>query len=249
MTPAQAIPKSGSRPEVRTPPGETERSPVRAAARPRLRVLVVDEPGIMREGVSALLEDIPEIEVVGSASVGLEALKAAAALQAQVVVLELPPGMRGGSRLISTLKSQLAGTRVIVLTFHREASIVEAALRAGADGYVLKSDGRAELFSAVASVSAGKNFVSPSLRRPGPQGETLAWQNRESAPTPDLTERELQVIRLIAAGRRTREIAKLLSLSHKTIEKHRTSLMRKLRLRNATAVAAYAIMTGIADES
>ncbi len=248
MTPAQATPKPGSRPEVRNPPGENERPVMHAGVRSRLRVLVVDEPGIMREGVGALLEGIPEIEVIGSASIGIEALKAAAALQAQVVVLELPAGMRGGSRLISSLKSQLKGIRVIVLTFHREASIVEAALRAGADGYVLKSDSRAELFAAVANVSAGKNFVSPSLRRRVSQGENTSPKDAAPASTPELTERELQVIRLIAAGRRTREIAKFLSLSHKTIEKHRTSLMRKLGLRNATAVAAYAIMTGIADE-
>ena len=102
----------------------------RAAARSRLRVLVVDEPGILREGVSALLEGIPEIEVIGSAPVGVDALRAAAALQAQVIVLELPQGARGGSRLISTFKAQLPESRIIVLTFHRETSIVEAALRA-----------------------------------------------------------------------------------------------------------------------
>jgi DNA-binding NarL/FixJ family response regulator len=232
MTAAQATSRSGSRAE----PPES-----RAALRPRLRVLVVDEPGIMREGVSALLEDIPEIEVIGSAPVGIEALKTAAALQAQMIVLELPVGARGGSRLIATFKAQLPGSHVIVLTFHREASIVEAALRAGADGYVLKSDSRAELFAAIASITAGKTFVTPSLRR-------LAAADELAVRTPELTERELQVIRLIAAGRRTREIAKLLSLSHKTIEKHRTSLMRKLGLRNATAVAAYAIMTGLAEE-
>lgn len=248
MTAGLATPKSGARPDGRTLPSESERSATRTGTRPRLRVLVVDEPGIMREGVAALLEDIPEVEVIGCAPVGLEGLKAAAALQAQLVVLDLPPGARGGSRLISTFKSQLAGTRVLVLTFHREASIVDAALRAGADGYVLKSDSRAELFAAVASISASKTFVSPSLYRRGPQGEILSPQNGTPAPAPDLTERELQVMRLIAAGRRTREIAKLLSLSHKTIEKHRTSLMRKLGLRNATAVAAYAIMSGIADE-
>jgi DNA-binding NarL/FixJ family response regulator len=109
---------------------------------------------------------------------------------------------------------------------------------------VLKSDSRAELFAAIASIMAGKSFISPSLRQ---RASSRQRPPPAAAKAPQLTERELQVVRLIAAGRRTREIARLLSLSHKTIEKHRTSLMRKLGLRNATAVAAYAIMTGLAE--
>ena len=220
---------------------------VMTPARSRLRTLVVDEPGLLREGVSALLESIPEIEVVGTAPVGIGALQAAAALQAQLIVLELPPGARGGARLIAAFKSQLPGTRVIVLTSHRETSIVDSALRAGADGYVLKSDSRAELFACLASIIANRGFLSPSVARQGAQAGSLSRGSPDSSP-PELTDRELQVIRLIAAGQRTREIAKTLSLSHKTIEKHRASLMRKLRLRNATAVAAYATMNGLAEE-
>jgi DNA-binding NarL/FixJ family response regulator len=210
------------------------------------RTLVVHEPGLFREGVGALLEAVPEIEVVGYAGVGIEALKTAAALQAQLIVLELPEGARNGPRLISSFKSQLPGLRVIVITPRSEAVVVEATLRAGADGYVLKSDSRAELFAAIASIIGGKRFISPSLRQRTKREEHSAAA-AGAAKTPELTERELQVMRFIAAGRRTREIARLLSLSHKTIEKHRTSLMRKLGLRNATAVAAYAIMAGLAE--
>ncbi len=215
-----------------------------ANARMRLRTLVVHEPGLFREGICALLESVPEIEVVGHTAVNIDALKIAAALQAQLIVLELPEGTHNGPRLISTLQAQLPGLHVIVLTSHVEPGVVEAALRAGAEGYVLKSDGRAELFAAVASIIGGKTFISPSLR------QRISPRERQppaAAPAVDLTERELQVMRLIATGRRTREIARLLSLSHKTIEKHRTSLMRKLGLRNATAVAAYAIMAGLAE--
>lgn len=227
MSPVRAISHSGSH----------------AGTRLRLRTLVVHEPGLFRDGVCALLEATPEIEVIGTGAVGADALQTAAALQAQLVVLEFPEDARNGPRLISAFKSQLPGLRLIVLTSHSEAAVVEAALRVGADGYVLKSDSRAELFTAIASIMGGKNFISPSLRQRVPSRE----RSQAATSAPDLTERELQVIRLIAAGRRTREIARLLSLSHKTIEKHRTSLMRKLGLRNATAVAAYAIMAGLAE--
>lgn len=186
---------------------------------------------------------MPELEVVGHAGVGIEALKTAAALQAQLIVLEIPEGARHGPRLISSFKSLLPGLHLIVITPHSEPAVVEAALRAGADGYLLTSDSRAELFAAIANIIGGKSFISPSLRQRASR-EGLA---PSAASTPELTERELQVMRLIAGGRRTREIARILSLSHKTIEKHRTSLMRKLGLRNATAVAAYAIMAGLAE--
>jgi two-component system, NarL family, response regulator NreC len=216
-----------------------------AGTRLRLRTLVAHEPGLFCEGVTALLDLAPEIEVVGHAEVGIDALKTAAALQAQLVLLELPEGARKGPRLISSLKSQLHGLRVIVLAHHCRAAAVEATLRAGADGYVLKSDSRAELFAAIASIAGGKSFISPSLRQRDPTRERAS--KAAAAAAPELTDRELQVMRFIAGGRRTREIAKMLSLSHKTIEKHRASLMRKLGLRNATAVAAYAIASGLAE--
>ncbi|HKU14395.1 MAG TPA: response regulator transcription factor [Steroidobacteraceae bacterium] len=130
-----------------------------------------------------------------------------------------------------------------------EDHLIEAAVRAGAEGYVLKTDSRDDLFDAVRSVAAGKRFTSPSVRGYLIRGSVLE-RDAPRAPAPraiELTQREREVISLIAAGRRTREIAQALSLSHKTIEKHRATLMRKLGLRNASAVAAYAIAHGLAD--
>ncbi len=240
MTSAQAPPKASRRPDA----VQTERPPGRASSRVSVRVLVVDEPGIMRDGLCALLAAIPQVEIVGSASIGTEAVRVAASLRAEIIVLELPQGPRNGPALIATFKELMPAVRIIVLTFHREEAIVEAALRAGADGYVLKSDGRDDLLGAV----AGKIFISPAVRRRVSPAEPGASGSQRSDAAPELTERERQVIRLIAAGRRTLEIARLLSLSHKTIEKHRASLMRKLGLRNATAVTAYAILNGIVDD-
>ena len=248
MMPFQALPKASHRPDGRPAAAPGERATSRGTGRARLRILVVDEPGIMREGLCALLAGMPDIDVVGSTAIGLEALRGALSLQAEMIILELPHEARGGPRLIATIKSQLPEVRLIVLTFHREEPIVEAVLRAGADGFVLKSDSREVLFSAVVNVAAGKLSISPTLRGHRARGELAAARDAARAGAATLTEREQQVIRLIAAGHRTREIAKLLSLSHKTIEKHRTSLMRKLGLRNATAVAAYAIVNGFADD-
>jgi two-component system response regulator NreC len=244
----QALPKTSRRSGTPSGHAQSGAGPTARAAL-HVRVLVVDEKGIMREGLCALLVRMKEIEVVGTAPITTEALRSAASLRPDVVILDFPQTPLNGPKLIFSLKRELPGVRVIVLTFHAEGHLIEAALRAGADGYVLKSDSREELFRAVLNVSGGKSFISPALHGRIVRGYVGIpdADGKQRADGVQFTDRERQVIRLIAAGRRTREIAELLSLSYKTIEKHRTSLMRKLGVRNATAVAAYAIAHGLAD--
>jgi DNA-binding NarL/FixJ family response regulator len=244
----QASARTSWRHDSRSPGARGEPAPARH--RGSIRVLVVDEKGIMRDGLCALLAVMPDIEIVGSVSAGADASRAVASLRPTVIVIDFPPLPLKGPKLIAALKTQAPDAHVLVLSFHRESRLIEAALQAGAAGYVLKSDRRDDLFEAVLSVAAGKRFLSPSIR-----GRAIRSDGRapaaERTPVPssvDLTDRERQVIRLIAGGRRTREIAQALSLSHKTIEKHRASLMRKLGLRNASAVAAHAIAHGLAED-
>ncbi|TLY88803.1 MAG: response regulator transcription factor, partial [Gammaproteobacteria bacterium] len=146
------------------------------------------------------------------------------------------------------LKHRWPEVRVLVLTVRRDEMFIETALRAGADGYVLKSDSRAELFNAVHRVASGKGYISPSAldRMVTAYAKTSDRLPGRPRPAGALTSREQEVITLIAKGYRTREMAQLMSLSHKTVEKHRTNLMRKLGLRSAAAVAAYAITHGFA---
>ncbi len=216
------------------------------AARPRgrPRVLVVDERGIMRDALCALLEASKECEVVGAESSVPEALRASANARANLAIVELSRSARGGSEPVADLKAARPDVRILVLTSRREDHLVDAALRAGADGYVLKNDSRSELFAALRCIAAGGHFISAALRS---GVERRDRSGPDAAQGVELSERERQVMQLIAAGHRTREIAALLSLSHKTIEKHRTSLMRKLGLRNASAVAAYAIANRIGE--
>jgi DNA-binding NarL/FixJ family response regulator len=243
----QASAKTSGRHESRLPGARGESVPARE--RRRIRVLVVDEKGIMRDGLCALLAVMPDVEIVGSVSIGTDAARSVASLRPAVILMDFPSLPLKGPKLISTLKAQAPEAHVVVLSFHRESRLIEAALRAGAEGYVLKSDHRDDLFEAVSSAAAGKRFLSPSIRGRVIRTDGQAPDAGRSAPaTVELTDRERQVIGMIAAGRRTREIAQTLSLSHKTIEKHRASLMRKLGLRNASAVAAYAIAHGLAEE-
>jgi len=247
MTIEQALPRSPTRPGFRVNPTRSET--VTARQRAGVHVLVVDEKGIIRDALCHLIASLPDVAFVSGAPPSADALRSAASLRPDVVFLDIPPATQAGMRLIASLKNEHPGVRIIVLTALKDEALVDSALRAGADGYLLKTDDLDELRSALASVTAGQRYVSPSVSTSDTlvRSSSLRSGNTRQRTVPELTERERQVIRLIASGHRTREIAQVLSLSHKTIEKHRTGLMRKLGLRNASAVTAYAIAHGLAE--
>lgn len=241
-----ALPKVPPRASARSLSNVRE-SVLTPRAQKRIRIFVVDEKGIMRDGLCALLSSSDEFEIVGSESSVTEALRNAATAMADVIVIDFPQTRPQGPEVIGSIKARLPGVRVLVLSFHKDDDLIDTALRSGADAYVLKNDSCNELFTALRSVAAGRGFISPSICSQAVSGYTGARESDrdQGGDARQLTIREREVIRLIATGHRTREIAQLLSLSHKTVEKHRTSLMRKLGLRNASAVAAYAIANGL----
>ena len=218
-----------------------------APVRRKTRVLVVDEAGIMRDGLCALLQSDDALEVVAATASRREAVQNLTTAQPDVIVIDFAADLKAGPEIIVHLKGRWADVRVLVLTVRRDETFIEAALRAGADGYVLKTDSRAELFNAVHRIASGKSYISPSAldRMVTAYAKTSDRPGRRRG-SGALTSREQEVITLIAKGYRTREMAELMSLSHKTVEKHRTNLMRKLGLRSAAAVAAYAITHGFA---
>ena len=214
----------------------------------RTRVLVADEAGIMRDGLCGLLESDGTIEVVAASANRRDAIEALDTVQPHVAIIDFSTDLKGGPETIAHLKRRWPAVRILVLTVRRDEQFIETALRAGADGYVLKSDSRTELFNAVHRIASGKGYISPSaldrmVTAYAKTSDRLPGRPRAAGA---LTSREQEVITLIAKGYRTREMAQLMSLSHKTVEKHRTNLMRKLGLRSAAAVAAYAITHGFA---
>jgi two-component system response regulator NreC len=215
--------------------------------RRKTRVLIIDEENLVRDGVQALLKLEEELEILGAGSGDFAPAGFAGKSGPHVVILEFAMRRHNGSELLADLKFRWPDARVLVLTCRHEDEFFEAALRAGADGYLLKSDTRAELMSAIRAVAEKKRYISPSLFDRAVKGYLGAQPSRQHGAPDGLSERERQVMKKIALGLRTREIALQLSLSHKTIEKHRSSLMRKLGLRSATAVAAYATAHGYRD--
>ena len=222
----------------------------RGVRRRTTTVLLIDEPGIPRDGLCALLESDSALEVIAVAADRREAVRALRAAQPHVVVMDLSVDVLQGRDTIIHIKRRWPRVGVLVLVQPGREQI-EAALRAGADGYVLLDEECAELFNAVQRIASGRAYISPAtLNRmvTSYRGGTDAGSPRSPAPAV-LTGREREVIAMIAKGYRTREMAQLLCLSHKTVEKHRANLMRKLGLRSAAAAAAYAITHGLGEGS
>jgi len=212
-------------------------------------ILIVDDHALMRNGLEAMLASEPDYEVVGVAADGMTAIRSVANLQPDVVLMDLTMPRTSGMDAIVQIKRQYPDTKIVALTFHKEEKYVHATLEAGADAYVLKDDSRIELFNALANVVAGNNYLSPSIVDKVVAGYLSSGDSAAARPSWEvLTRREREVIKLIAEGKRTKEIAEYLSLSPKTIEKHRTNLMRKLDLHNVSEVTVYAIKNGFVTD-
>ncbi len=212
------------------------------------KILIVDDHALLREGLQSLLSAQPGMRVVGTAEDAQSGISKITSLGPDVVLTDLAMPETGGVDAIRLIKAAHPDTRVIALTFHREDSYIHAALKAGADGYVLKDDSRDELVIAIGSVLRGKNYLSPSICNQVIAGYLAGARKTRLEPSWHvLTRRERQVIKMIAKGMKTREIAEELSLSPKTVEKHRTNMMNKLDLHSVSAVTVYAIQTGLID--
>lgn len=210
----------------------------------KYRLVIADDHAIMREGLRALLETEENLEVVGTAENGREAVSAVREHQPDLLLVDLSMPQADGLSAIRELTRRDMGTKVVVLTMHRTEEHIRAALEAGADGYVLKDASRSELLAAIHTVLRGKTYISPAVADRIVSGYLggVDGQPRAVYSLADrLTAREKQVLKLIAEGARNRDIAEALFLSVKTVEKHRANLMAKLDLHNTAALTAFAI--------
>ncbi len=204
-----------------------------------IRVLLVDDHTIVREGLRALLATADDIEVVGEASNGREALALAKTTTPNVVVMDLAMPLLNGVDATARIRAALPQTQVVVLSMHATEAHVRPALRAGARGYLLKGAGLSDLLTAVRSVAAGDAFFSPPI---------AAFLLDEENAGSSLTTREREVLQLVGEGRSSAEIARLLHISIKTVEGHRARLMTKLRAKNVADLVRAAIRLGLVSE-
>lgn len=209
-----------------------------------IRVLVADDHMIVRTGIRHVLESEPGFEVVGEAANGTEALALTAELHPDVVVLDISmPGV-SGLELATRLRSTGGGARVLILSMHDNAEYVLESVRAGAHGYLLKDTAATELRTAIRAVCQGESYFSPPVA-----SRLSAAVRGEHDPQPagldQLTGREREVLHGIAQGRTNKEIATELGISHRTVETHRESLMRKLQIRTVAELTRFALGAGI----
>lgn len=206
----------------------------------RARVLLIEDHVILREGLRALLHLEPDLEVIGGADTVARGKVIAEAEKPDLVITDIALPGESGLAIIAALKSSQPGIRVIVLTAHCTDEYVRAALESGADGYILKDASRSELLEGIRAVLEGRQYFSAAVTSHVVYGYL---GRREAKPRQEVpvTAREKEVLRLIALAYSTKRIATRLKLSVKTVEKHRSNLMRKLDLQNTAAVTLYAV--------
>jgi two-component system, NarL family, response regulator NreC len=210
------------------------------------RIFIVEDHTLLRAGLRALLSQDPELEIVGEADNGRDAIRAIGSLAPDLVLMDLSmPGMNG-IEAMTDIKRRNPDTRVLVLTIHKTDEYIHESLRAGADGYILKDATHDELRVAIRSVLNGKTYLSPDISGKVIHGYLGTGKTAHVGSTWDtLTHREREVLKLVAEGHPNKYIADYLCLSIKTVEKHRSNLMKKLDLHNASTLTSYAIEKGL----
>lgn len=210
----------------------------------RVRILLADDHALVRAGLVKLLESMPEVEVVGEASDGLQLLALAAQCQPRLVLMDIAmPGLNG-LEAAARLQQSAPQAQVIILSMHQEDQYVRQALRNGARGYLLKDSAPLELQLAIQAVVRGDTWLSPAITKGVMSDYAQRLRNEEVQEVP-LSPRQREVLQLIAEGLSTKEIAQRLDLSVKTVESHRTLLMKQLGIHEVTGLVRYALRKGI----
>ena len=210
-----------------------------------IRVLVVDDHAIVRKGIRAMLEVVPDIDMVGEAESGREAVAEAERLRPDVIVMDLVmPGM-DGVEAIERIKADQPEARILVLTSFAGEDKLFPAIKAGALGYHLKDSSPDDLLRAIRRVQKGESSLHPVIARR--VLDELSGASKSPEPVDPLTPREVEVLRLVAQGRENRDIAEELVISEATVRTHVSNIMSKLHLANRTQAALYALREGLAS--
>ncbi len=211
----------------------------------KIRVLVVDDHAILREGVRALLQLHPDIEVVGEAQDGTGAIEAVGRLDPDVVLMDIAmPGL-GGIEATIELKKLGRRAKVLILSQYEDREYVRRLLKAGVSGYVLKKSAGAELANAIRAVHRGGLVLDPEVARTAMAEANPAAGGGGVDPYDALTDREKQVLKLVAEGRSNKEVAEVLGISVKTAMSHREHVMEKLGVHNRTELVRFALKRGV----
>jgi two-component system response regulator NreC len=214
--------------------------------REKRRIVIAEDHTILREGLRALLSSQEDLQVVGEAGDGREAIRQVENLAPDLILMDLSMPKMNGVEAIREIRKRIPQTRILALTVHKTEEFILEVLQAGADGYIPKDASSNELMMAIRSVLMGKRYLCPSVSKVVIEGYLKSKRTTEaSTPWDTLTKREREILKLIAEGHKNKEVADYLCISVKTVEKHRANLMKKLDLHSAAALTSYAMERGL----
>ena len=215
----------------------------------KIRLLLADDHEMVRSGLKLLINSQPDMETVGEAGDGREAVRLAQELKPDVVVLDVSMPRMNGMKAAEQIGESCPGVRVLTLTRHTDEGFLQQLLRAGVSGYVLKQSAPAELVQAIRAAAAGGQYLDSALTARVTAAFMGKAPRHKMQPSAAVSERESEVLRLIASGYSNKEIAAQLSLSVKTVEAHKANAMRKLELRGRIDIVKYAVLQGWLQQS
>lgn len=210
----------------------------------KLRILIADDHKIIRDGLKGVINAAPDMEVVGEAGDGQEAWQKAKELQPHIVIMDISMPRLGGIKATERLKRDCPEINVVALTAHEDKGYVGQALKAGASGYVLKLAAAEELINAIRIVAAGSSYLDETLTSSIVSSYIRQKGVKTNGQRDTLTEREEEILRLVAQGYINKEIAAKLDISVKTVESHKSNFMQKLTLRSRADIVRYALSQG-----
>ena len=212
----------------------------------KTKVLIVDDHAIVRDGICSLLALAGDMEVVGEAANGMEGLEKVGKLLPDVVLMDIAMPIMGGLEAIRRIHKEFSEIKILVLTQYDDRDHVFPAIQAGANGFISKTAASSELTSGIRAVFAGESYLSPSIAKLFVEDyQRVALTEDKIDPYEQLTDRERDMLKLVVEGYKTRQIAEMLIITPKTVEGHKTSLMRKLGIHNKLDLVKYALRRGI----
>lgn len=216
-----------------------------SAAKAIIEILVADDHAIIRDGLKQIISYVPDMEVIGEAVDGEDVLRKVRALAVGVLVLDMSMPGRSGIALIQQLKAVQPGLKILVLSMHNESQYAVQAMRAGAAGYITKNAASSQLISGIRAVAGGGSFVSPDI------SDRLIRQIQAPGtdlPHTRLTAREFQIFNMLVEGHSVNEIARILSLSNKTVSTHKAAVLQKMDATTTARLVYYAMKNGLLNE-